>query len=816
MTDRHITHQTQGPLEGIRVIDLTRTLAGVTSTQYLADAGADVILVEPPEGTPIRSMRGWPVYGRGKRSVVLDLETESGRGELNKLLSGADVLIADGSTDALSGIGLDDESLDKTYPRLVTALITGWGRTGPWKDLKGYEALVLAKAGTMYSTRRMHSPPRANFHTVPYASFAAAHLATHGILAALLERETSGRGQFLETDLVRGITAIDCWNWFSELVGIKWPEAYEIVEPWGPENEPRSPMLFALLTAPTKDGHWLQFAQTQPHLFRAFLEEIGMDEVIAQEKFNKFPHLETSALRKEFWAIMIDRVRERTLAEWEECFLRNRNVAAELFRSGPIILDHPQLIHDGRKAVVNDPQVGPVVQPSTLAHTESGALTKLRPAPLLGSSTVADVGTRAAATDAQDAPAGNFVLEGITIVEFGEMFAGPYASSVLADLGARVVKIESMRGDGIRSLLPFPESSGAKVMQGKESVQLDLHDPEGRRLAHELVAKADIAIMAMRAGAADRLGIDYDTLRAVNPDLVYVSAPGYGTTGPYGGRPAYAPSIGAGAGIALTELPQVLSETESMTEIMRSAGMLVSASGPEVSADGLAALAVASTMLVGVLARQRGHTVPHLMTSMLSSISHAITDWVVDYDGIAPPITPDVDSRGTSALYHLYDAAEGLVFLAAPTADEWLTLTEAMAAEVDLISDPRFATPESRVENDDALVEVLAAAFVTRSAADWESHLTKAGIGCVQLYEGAPGRLLQTDPELIATYTSPAVSPTFDEHQRPSPGVAFSRSATHAPSGCLAGEHTTLVLEELGLTAQEIADLRASGVIGGA
>ena len=138
------------------------------------------------------------------------------------------------------------------------------------------------------------------------------------------------------------------------------------------------------------------------------------------------------------------------------------------------------------------------------------------------------------------------------------MFAAPYASSVLADLGARVIKFEAMNGDNIRSLLAFPEAAGAKVMQGKESIQVDLHTDEGREVAHRLAASADVVLQSMRAGAADRLGIGEDELLAINPNLIYVSAPGYGTDGPYGGRPAYAPSIAAAGGVALTNTPDAM------------------------------------------------------------------------------------------------------------------------------------------------------------------------------------------------------------------------------------------------------------------
>ena len=210
--------------------------------------------------------------------------------------------------------------------------------------------------------------------TVPFASYAAGHIAVHGILAALHERRRSGLGQIVDADLVRGVHAIDAWNWFGEMVGIRWPEAYHNVEAWTEDGSPQSPMLLALLAAPTKDGYWLQFAQVSPHLFAAMLTEFGVMDLLADPKWKGFPALEDPALYKEFWSILLSRVGERTLAEWQQCFDANPDLCAELFRSGPHVLDHPQLVHEGRSVVVDDPQVGPVRQPTTLIHTPQGPL----------------------------------------------------------------------------------------------------------------------------------------------------------------------------------------------------------------------------------------------------------------------------------------------------------------------------------------------------------------------------------------------------------------------------------------------------------
>jgi crotonobetainyl-CoA:carnitine CoA-transferase CaiB-like acyl-CoA transferase len=394
------------------------------------------------------------------------------------------------------------------------------------------------------------------------------------------------------------------------------------------------------------------------------------------------------------------------------------------------------------------------------------------------------------------------------------MFAAPFGATMLTDLGARVIKVESLTGDTIRNVLPFPESGGARVMQGKESICLDLSTEDGRRIVHDLAKRSDVVLQSFRAGAAARAGVDAATLRALNPDLVYVNAPGYGTGGPYGPKPAYAPSIGAATGVALTDVPDAAGGTSTLAEIKEASRRLNQAGAvPSLQADGISALGVASTILLGLVARARGRAVDDLTVTMIGTVGHALAERAVDYPDRPVGQVPDVDVTGFSALYRLYRAAEGWVFLAAPAPREWAELVAALGTDANL-SDPRFATVESRHEHDAELTDELAEMFVSRPAAEWERRLTAADVGCVQVHEDVAERQIQSDEALSAEYAAPAVSPVFDEHLRMGPPVRFSRSGTQAKGGCLAGEHTDTLLGELGYDQAAIAKLRERGVVG--
>lgn len=810
----------KGPLAGLVVVDLSTTLPGTQTSQFLADCGADVIMVEPPGGNPMRRDPGWPALLRSRRSITLDIEhDEDDLNTLRGLLAQADVLVSTMRPSTAERIGFTAEALAEKFPRLVTALITGWGMEGPFRHYKGYEALINARSGLMHSKRQLKLRPGPAYVTTPYASFGASQGAVQGILAALLERERSGFGQTVESNLVRGVAAFDTYNWFYEMVLHRFPGAYEPMDTaYDDEGYPQAYLIYALLIAATKDGTWLQFAQTAPRLMQAWLVELGVAGDLADPKWEGFPMLPTKELRTEWWDKMLAKVSERTLEEWQHTFETNGDVSAETYRSPTGSFDHPQVVHDNRVVVVEDPELGPVRQPSTLVHTADGPTGEIRPAPRVGEHTD-ELSALAAEIVEAVRPEGNapsgLPLEGITVVEFGVMFAGPFGATLLTDLGARVIKVETLGGDQIRNLVAFPEAGGARVLQGKESLAVDLASEEGLTIVHEVVKNADVVLQCFRGGAAERNKVDEATLKGLNPDLVYLSAPGYGVEGPYSTRAAYAPSIGAASGISATDAGGLPQTPNDVDELHASARMLHAAGAcPAVQADGTAALGVGTSLLLGILARARGVAMEGMVATMLGTAHQALITYNSDYEGRVENLHPDPDFYGLNALYRLYEASDGWVFLAAPEADEWDPLVEALASYVDLGGDERFATPELRAENDAQLVDVLTGVFAKSAKADWESELTSADVGCVMVAEENCEWVIQDDEFHEAGYAVDAVSPIFDEHRRTAPLTSFSRSQVQAPGGCTIGQHTNAILAEIGYDEARVADLVERKVVG--
>ena len=316
------------PLAGLRVVDLSWGLAGALVTMVLADYGAEVIRVEPPEGDVLRGEAAFHLWQRGKKSVVLDLRSDAGRKDAATLAAGADVLVESFRPGVAERLGLAHDVLATRNRRLVHVSITGFGTRGRYAAVKGYEGVVMAKLGGMIHVAGMAPRPGPAFPAVPYASFSAAMAALQGALAALFVRERCGRGQHVETSLVQAMAAHDPWEWFLRVLFEKYPSAFTPAPPYSARGVPSTGFAFRLLVCLTKDGRWLQFSQTSPHLFRAFMEVLGLAWMFDDPEWSSAPDFDDEDRRERFWEHMLEAARQRTVAEWDEVFASHPNVSA--------------------------------------------------------------------------------------------------------------------------------------------------------------------------------------------------------------------------------------------------------------------------------------------------------------------------------------------------------------------------------------------------------------------------------------------------------------------------------------------------------
>ncbi|MBV8296219.1 MAG: CoA transferase [Acidimicrobiia bacterium] len=404
-------------------------------------------------------------------------------------------------------------------------------------------------------------------------------------------------------------------------------------------------------------------------------------------------------------------------------------------------------------------------------------------------------------------------LSGITIIELGYFYAMPFGMTLAASLGARVIKVESLTGDPMRVNYGIPEAGAVKVLEGKESVAVDLKADEGRAIVRRLLARADVFAFGFRPQVASNLGLDYERVRPINPRLVYLHASGYGADGPYSNRPLYAGPAAAASGAYHRQaghwLVPDLAAGASVEQLRRLASKLQ----PPVDGDSNAALAVFSALSLALFHQRRTGTGQFMSTSMIQGNAYAYADDYVRYEGKQPMRVPGPDQRGLHALYRIYQASTGWVLVAAPTQRDWERLAAALSGP-DLVADGRFSSAAARADHDDELVDELTSRFAARTASEWERLLVPCGVGVVEIFEGSMADFTNTDPVLVETGLVTHVGhPVFGPVLRHAVPVSFSETDGRIAPSPLLGEHTDAVLAEVGYSDGEIAHLKSRGIV---
>jgi crotonobetainyl-CoA:carnitine CoA-transferase CaiB-like acyl-CoA transferase len=803
----------EGALSGLVVIDLSTTVASAYTTQLFADFGAEVIQIEPLDGSHVRNMAAWPFWLRGKKSIALDLRDAADVEVAKRLIAGADVVVEAWGPGVAARLGLDYDQVKDTNPALVYTSISGFGHSGPFSHLQDYEAIVMAKTGSMYGSTAPDRPGEPVMVNPLGATMSASFLAMHGALVALHERERSGFGQRVDATMAQGMMAQDPWFYFVKVIIRRFGDAFTSGPAIPGSAIPQTWLTFGLVNGYSKDGKWMQFAHATPRQFDDFMRVLGLDEKLKEPEWKDAPNHEDEKVRDAWWTMMLEIINSKTIDEWTEVFDREPNVFAEQYRVGRELFDHPQIVYGQHAVEVENPvlgkvrEMGPLVQMSKTPANATRAVPELdEHGPELRANPPAPKPTPTGTPDARPP------LDGVTVVDLGTFYAGPFGSAMLADQGARVIKVEPLDGDPIRFNMPMPETAGVRVTQGKESIALDAFSEEGRKILTELVKKADLVLHCYRGGVAERMGLDAETVLKLNPNVMYHHGVGYGADGPYARRAAFAPTIAAGSGFAARSGGggRDLHPT-NIDEIKRDSLKL--AGVPSGHPDGMAALGVAVGLSLDLVARDRGHGGQVSLTSMMSTMGHVLADGLVEYDGSPHPPVPDPEQYGYHALYRLYQASDGWVVLCAPTEHMWAQLGDAL----DIHDDERFKTAHLRLEHDDELIALLTERFKGATAREWEKELSAAGVGCAEVApSGGPLAVAMFEPGNIGEemgWMTQVTHPLFDEHPRTTELVSLSRSGASLRPGCTIGEHTKAVLAELGYDEAAIDELVAKGVI---
>jgi crotonobetainyl-CoA:carnitine CoA-transferase CaiB-like acyl-CoA transferase len=675
----------------------------------------------------------------------------------------------------------------------VHCTITGFGLADDLEGLPAYEGIVAARIGRFLGTDLLSGRAEVNrgdrpiFNITPFGSYASACLTVVGIVGALRSRNDTGRGTHLETSLLDGIAAATMRMPFRR-DGERVTPATSIK---GRDVLMRG-ITLAFMTAECADGRYIQMCARQPDHYKRWLQAIGLEQLLEDPRFANGPVGFASIADVEEVDVLIRRaMRERTQAEWMELFAGKFDVGADPFLTPAEFLQMADMVDNGRVVEIDDPAVGHTTQVGPLALLDASAMTIGRPAPRLGEHQARVEATERDTAEAEGPAAANVAkarppLEGVTILEAAYFLAGPLGSALLAELGARVIKLEPLKGDPFRAT----STEFAQISHGKESLAVDLKHPAARDVLERLIRKSDVLLHSFRPGVPQRLGLDHATVHALNPSIVYLYGGSYGSRGPQSQRPAF----------------------HSTPNALCGAGVIQSGTGnPPVDdsyPDTCAGLGVAVALAIGLYARDTSGVGPTMETTMITSTGYVHSDMIVQFPGRPDPSVPDGGQHGLHALYRLYPCAAGWIFLAAVQDKEW----QALAARLDhpeWCDDPRFATHEARIDHDDELVAVLSDVFTTRDANDWEESFLGSGIAVARADA-------QTFEEFLVANTPhrPMTHPDFGDYWRRPPVIRIDGCETAAPDTApRVGEHTTLLLAELGFTPEECTALEEAGVV---
>jgi crotonobetainyl-CoA:carnitine CoA-transferase CaiB-like acyl-CoA transferase len=391
-------------------------------------------------------------------------------------------------------------------------------------------------------------------------------------------------------------------------------------------------------------------------------------------------------------------------------------------------------------------------------------------------------------------------LDGVTILDLTTVLMGPYATQILADMGANVIKVESPDGDIVRQLGPGRTSGMGgmflNVNRGKRSIVIDLKNPDGRDALLRLAKAADAIVYNVRPQAMTRLGLDYETVAAINPKIVYVGLFGYGQTGPYAAKPAYDDLIQGAA---------------TVPTLTAAAGDGTPRYVPITMADRIVGLMAVNAILGGLMHQQRTGIGQRIDVPMFESM----TDFVlVDHLGgltYDPPLDHGGYARLLSRYRKPYKTSDGYLCVLIYNDKHWRSFFEAID-RLDFLEQPRFANHAARHAHIDEIYEEIGAIFLERSIAEWRDLLERADIPVMPMHSLES---ILEDPHLTAVgFFQTIEHPTEGRiRQMKVPSTwSITQPAAGGPAPTL-GEHSHAILAEAGFSDEEIARLAQQNAV---
>lgn len=794
------------PLVGLRVIELGSTVGVAFCTRILSACGADVIVVEPPNGHVLRRLEmiqprqaAMPVspYAlylmAGKRSMTLDLAEPHDRKTLWALLGEADVVVHDLQPSALAALGCREDRLSYDFPHLIETSITPFGRTGPYANWQGGEILEYALGGLMYVSGPYYRPPVA--HAAHQSGFRGGVYAAAATLIALTERWRSGAGQQVDVALSECLP-IEIRTYVDEYITRGLIRRREPVDGPGVAEQGVMACRNGFITVVLGGRFdWSSFAR--------FMDIPELAD----------PRFETAVGRiihgPELNALLRPKLLERTAEEWFEL--------AQLWRFiwGPVrdlaqVLACPHLAARDVWDTIEQPGVGSIRMPRAPFRMSESALCLPTAAPEQAPRGTVEPWASRSSIDQHLGPgwSGNGgddmrPLAGLRVIDLGNWVTIPYLCRVLADFGADVIKVESPRHLTVGRVRYGQGQAFGEMHRNKRSVTIELDRPEGVELFMRLVAKADVLVENFAPRVMGNLGLTYDRLRTANPRLIYLSSTAFGQSGPYRDYGAFGSTLESMMGLAsLTGFPDDPPTRCGLTYTDYPAAMM------------------ACVALIAALAyRRRTGRGQYIDLSQYETGVMMMGGELVGYQ-----LTKDLPPRRGN---RSRDRAPQGVYRCAGL-DNWLAITIAndvqfntfcqLIGREDLALNPRYTDAAGRLRHHDELDVAISAWTRAQDHIAAMRLLQEHGIPAAAVLN--PKELLLDEQSLARGYFRPVPAPGMrlpPETPLVTAGMPFHLSRT--PGGIarwvpVVGEDNETIFKELlGLTDVEYEQLKVTGVI---
>ncbi|MFN0025694.1 MAG: CaiB/BaiF CoA transferase family protein [Acidimicrobiales bacterium] len=812
-------------LSSYRVLDLSDD-RGLLCGHVLAQLGADVIHVESPAQAAQARSATWLAYGRGSRSVVLDLDQQADREQFFDLVRSADALIESADPGTWEGKGLGYEELSNVNPALVWTSITAFGNTGPKAHYAATDLIVQAAAGTV----DMAGPiDRAPLRTAGITAFAHAGAeAAGGILIALAEAQRSGRGQRVEVSAQRAKNLSAFFHLQSERIGAKrmartgsgfalcgvtfpfvYPCADGFVSLTVAIDAGNKPFLDRLLAYMNEEG-----AIDEDLVFRDWLLHVRSVRNGAE------PNTDLQRLVDTISAFLTTRTKADLMAA-----ALDRRLLLVPVSTFEDLLQSPQLIERGFWRDEHTADGRPLRLPGHVVRGTPGVPTELAPAPGPGQhnreilaqiqaqprlplATTLTAGTSPAdgSGDGSGDGLSGSALAGVKVLDMMWVMAGPTSTGVLAQYGATVVRVENAaRIDTVRLLAPWYDGKAgrekslpfASINAAKLSVTLDPNIPAAREVLLDLVRWADVVTESFSPKAMKGWGMDYESLRKVKPDLIMLSSCLFGQNGPYSLMAGYG-TMGAAIGgmVAPTGYPDQ------------------PPAGPYGAYTDVCSPRISTAVLMAALEhRRRTGEGAYLDQSQIEASLQYMTPALVDHQ-----LTGRAwDRLGNDDL----ELSPHGVYPSAGT-NEWVALAvrdqQDWAALCTLLGQPQWAGPEladaeARRARGTEIDQAISAFTASRTPTEAEHALQAVGVPAHAVAHGGSA----SDPQLehlrhSVTITHAGQPDRIMERTR----IELSRTPPNPSHVPAMGQHTEQVLREiLGYNDARLAQLRATGALGG-